>query len=397
MLSNKGKNSIFKKMLQGCLTHALKFYSFYRFGFLIFTDFLITFFSFVIAIYIYTMITGIPYPGWVVYVIVSIAFLVKSLSFIVYRIYNISFQHASALYIIKVSLVIFGCAIVDYFLLKRLFPAYWFIPIAILEVLLDSIASVSFRFLPLLYNELSGRYGEASKNCLVYGCGNTGKSLIPILRQDKVKIRGFIDDNSNNLHKVITGIRVLGKLDDLEKILTNTYIDVLIIAIPSLSGTKTKYVREVCSKFNIELKTMFSLHEIYDKSTDDIARSIRHINYDDLIRRPVKKGNLSDLSNFFKSRKTMITGAGSIGTELVKQLANLGAGEIVVLDNCELNLFNLEGNIPEKHREKIKTRLIDLKNKRLLSIVMLSSTNQIFFCLYLSTSFPMSSTTLPTE
>jgi len=365
-LNKIDRSSFLRRILRGLAAYTTKNYFFYRLLFLVFCDFFITFSSLIAAIFIYTRLIFIPYSWSIIVTVIFAVFFVKFVFFILFHIYDISFQHASILYIIKTSSIILASSAVSYFLIKALFPAYWFFALTILYVLFDVLGSIGFRFLPLIYYEICSRIGEESKNCLIYGCGDTGKSLMPVMTKNRVRINGFIDDDPNKLKKVINGIKVLGALENLGKILTKTRIDVLIVAIPSLEGRKFKRIKKMCSEFNIELKTIPSLYQIYNKNRQGIADSIRLLNYEDLIRRPVRKENFSDLNDFFGAKKIIITGAGSIGGELVNQLINFDLKKIIVLDNCELNLFNLKNRIDKKPLDKIELKLIDLKNKRSL-------------------------------
>ena len=158
-------------------------YGMFRFVFLALSDFFITFFSCVFAIFIYTRILGVAFPAHTVYAIILTTYIVKLSLFAIFRIYDISFQHASVVYIFKTSLVIFVAVILNYMVLKTLFSAYWGVTVAIFELMIDVMASVAFRFAPLVYYEICGMMSKIDKNCLIYGCGDTGKGLIPSLKR----------------------------------------------------------------------------------------------------------------------------------------------------------------------------------------------------------------------
>lgn len=141
---------IFRKSMVSLTEH----YTFYRLIFLGFSDFLITFSSIIVAIFIYTRIIYIPYTWPIIFSIIFVTFFIKFLSFSTFQIYNISFQHASILYVLKTSSVIFISAVINFFLLKTIFATYWIFTIAVLYVLFDITGSVGFRFLPLIYHEV---------------------------------------------------------------------------------------------------------------------------------------------------------------------------------------------------------------------------------------------------
>lgn len=351
-----------RTLLSGLIKFVLKYYTAARLFFLASCDFMITFGSFVSAIYIYKSIAHSVFNPNLVLSIILIAFFVKLIFFLIFKIYDISFQHASILYILKTSTVIFIVACVNYLIFKLTLGPVWVFVVAVLEFLFELTASILFRFFPLLYYELCSRVGEVDKNCLIYGCGETGKGLKPILGRNKIRVYGFIDDDRRNFGKIINGTRVLGSIDDIEKVLAKSKIELLICAIPSIDGKKLKLLKERCLDLNIELKTVPSLHQIFNKSIEEVASFIRGINYEDLIRRPVNRESFAGLFDSFKTKRAVVTGAGSIGSELVRQLVDFGFGEIVVFDNCELSIFNLENSLDKKSSGRVDLKLVDLKN-----------------------------------
>lgn len=365
----------FKKTIQ----YVTDKYTFFRLIFLGFCDFSITFSSIIASIFIYTRVRYIEYSWSTIFSIIFITFSIKFLLFVIFKIYNISFQHASVLYIIKIATVSFISAMASFFVLKAFFPHYWMVALLTLYFLFDIIGSAGFRFLPLIYHEIYNRLGEKGKDCFIYGCGETGTGLAATLIKNDIKVRGFIDDDRNKLYKVINGIQVLGDLAGLEKLLTKIKIDVLIIAIPSLSGDRIKEIKKTCSAFNIEVKIIPSFYQIYKSSRAELAASLRHVNYEDLLKRPVRKENFSELAGFFKGKKVIVTGIGSIGKEIVHHLLNFDLEKIVILDNSELNLFNMGNTIDQKAALKPVSYLIDLKNKILLEKIFAQHKPDIVF------------------
>jgi len=344
----------------------------YRVSRLIFfatADFVITFLSVIVAIFLYTRFFAVAYSWSIIFSIIGIIFLVKLISFSVFRIYDISFQYPNILYILKIFSVLVCIACINYFLLGVIFPEFWLLTVALLAAISDIFCSICFRIAPLVYYELSSNLSEGSMNTLIYGCGDTGKSLIPVLRKNNMRIKGFVDDNSKNTHKVVNGIKVMGRFDDLKKIIERMAVDNLIVAIPSLNGKKIKNIMDVCLRLNIKVKVIPPFYKNYNKDIEELASSIRNIRYSDLIRRSVKKESFTEVGNFFKGQKILITGGGSIGSELVKQLINFDVEKIVVLDNNELNIFNLENDIAKDQLNKVEIRLVDLKNKKSLESI----------------------------
>jgi len=360
------------------ITYLAKRYNLFRTIFLGTSDFLIIFFSLIAGIFLYTRLIPIPYSWKIISEIIALSFIIRLILFFVFKIYNISFQHVSHLYILKISSIIMLHYAFSYLILKSIWPSFWFGFISVLSAITDIIISVIFRFIPLVYYEICNKISNGDRNCLIFGSGETGQSLAQALIKHRHNVKGFIDDDPHCKNKIIHGIRVLGQLNDLERLLTQLKVEILIIAIPSLSGERIKTIRKLCSKFNIEVKIVSSLYG--NSKSIEIESSIQQINYEDLLRRSIKKENFLNYNAFFRSKTIWITGAGgSVGTELVRQLLSLEVSKVIALDHSELNLFNLQNNISSSQKKKLVLKLIDLKNSTLLEKLSLENIPHMVF------------------
>ncbi|MFK7780215.1 MAG: polysaccharide biosynthesis protein [Candidatus Gracilibacteria bacterium] len=189
------------------------------------------------------------------------------------------------------------------------------------------------------------------KNILIIGHGVAGKQLEKILLDKGYLIRGFLDDN-------ISGDSVIGKIDDLEKILGNNDINDVYFSIPSYEDkTKIFFLRQICNIRNIGFKIIPGLVEIIDDEVD--INFLRDVKIDDLLGRPINKTNAVRIKEFVKGKTILVTGAGgTIGSELVKQLSIYGANKVIGIDHSEISIFELNKKFEKNHNTKLYIRTL---------------------------------------
>jgi FlaA1/EpsC-like NDP-sugar epimerase len=182
------------------------------------------------------------------------------------------------------------------------------------------------------------------KNILVVGAGSAGRLLAQDIRKNypNYRISGFIDDRPN---KTMGG--VLGGIDDFSEIVSKFLIDEIVLAIPSADG---KLVRRILLA-NIDNRIPV---KIVPRSQRIIGRSIvryeeiKDIQPEDFLGRPFVLKDVERLKDFYTGKTIFVTGgAGSIGSEIVRQLIDLEAEKVVVYDNSEYLIFMLEQQLKE--------------------------------------------------
>jgi FlaA1/EpsC-like NDP-sugar epimerase len=193
------------------------------------------------------------------------------------------------------------------------------------------------------------------RNIIIIGAGNAGKLLSWDIKKNHsdCKIIGFVDDEKEG-----NGIKILGKIDELSKINKIYKVDEMVIAIPSASGNLIRRILMNNLKNRVSIKIVprdqkiISLNDVhYDE--------IRNLKMEDFLGRPFVKKNIQKLKSFYKNKKVLITGgAGSIGSEIVRQLLDLDVKNIVVYDNSEYLTFNLDQHLKEQGVGKSKYKLI---------------------------------------
>ncbi len=182
-----------------------------------------------------------------------------------------------------------------------------------------------------------------TKRVLIVGAGVAGQDVVREIKSDPelgLKTVGFIDDNLNVGEKVY-GYPVLGKRNNLSKLLREKKINQVIIAIPSAEGKAIAEYVKICSNARVAARIVPRVKEIIEGKAH--IRTLREVRVEDLLGRPVVKSDVNALHDFFGNKTVLITGAaGSIGSELSRQVAAYKPAKVILLDWWENGLFDLQ-------------------------------------------------------
>ena len=252
-----------------------------------------------------------------------------------------------ALSVIKSQLVL-SSGFLMISLLGREFDRNFMIPYSVIIVhFFVSVSILTFiRFaIKYIYNNLLSGQNEKT-NILIFGAGETGSNTRNMIENDvrlNYEIIGFIDDNPKMRGKSIGGTRVFSSHEAFGKVIQANNVKEVILAIPAASITieRKREIAESCISNYLKIK------EIPDPATwiegKLYSDQIRSINIEDLLGREPIKMNTDLVMKGIKGKKVLVTGgAGSIGSEIVRQLIYLQPKSISIIDMAESPLFNLQ-------------------------------------------------------
>lgn len=220
-----------------------------------------------------------------------------------------------------------------------------------------------------------------ARRCLIIGAGDAGAIAAREIQQNShltLKVAGFIDDDPAKQNRILYGIPVLGARGDIPRLVKQHKIDEIIIAMPSASGQTIREIAWIAKKTHARLRI---LPGIYD-STRGLMASLRDIQMEDLLSREAVKIDLSEIAGYLKEKTVMITGAGgSIGSEMCRQVVGFAPSRLIIIDNCENNLFDIQQEL--LNRDLITTQLctvlLDVKNRSKLQAVFKKYHPQVVF------------------
>jgi FlaA1/EpsC-like NDP-sugar epimerase len=198
----------------------------------------------------------------------------------------------------------------------------------------------------------------------IIGAGDAAHKLLKVLKKidSSYQVAGFIDDDKDKIGRQIEGIKISGPISELPRLIKENQVQELFIAIPSAQSQLIRKVVEIAQQENLKSKII--------PRTIDIIRGlvrfeqVRDIKPQDLLGRPVVKHDLTIASDKVKDKIILITGAaGSIGSELAKQMAILKPKKIVCFDWWENGIFNLKQKLKQYGFSEIKYIIGNIQDK----------------------------------
>jgi FlaA1/EpsC-like NDP-sugar epimerase len=217
--------------------------------------------------------------------------------------------------------------------------------------------------------ERPGRGGIVArgKEALIVGAGDAGQLVIREMRKSPnlgYTPIGLVDDDPRKRNMRLHGVRVLGTTRDLAHILGDNKPDEVIIAIPSAGGEARQRVVNVCRDAGVAVKTLPAVHELITGDLN-LARQLREVQVEDVLGREAVELDVAAIASYLTGSTVLVTGAGgSIGSELCRQIAALGADRIVLVDHSENALVDIERELAyERHFDATLAVLADVTNR----------------------------------
>jgi FlaA1/EpsC-like NDP-sugar epimerase len=184
----------------------------------------------------------------------------------------------------------------------------------------------------------------AKKRTLVYGAGDAGVGLLREIHQNPAlsyEIVGFIDDDPSKVGSFIHRVKIFGTGADLPSIVASETIETVLIALPSATGTQMTEILNRCHQAGVSYKTVPGLAEIIE--TNGLAAQIRDVAVEDLLGRNAVRLEENQIRGTLAGKVVLVTGAaGSIGSELCRQIARFHPAGIVGFEIAESPLFEID-------------------------------------------------------
>ena len=192
--------------------------------------------------------------------------------------------------------------------------------------------------------------GVRVKRVLLVGAGTAGNMVARELHQQpkqKLRVVGFLDDDPAKQKAKIQGYTVLGRLDDLPDVAKRWDIDEVIVSMICVPRNVIRRVVQLCEEAHCLVRILPAYHELIDGSVT-VSR-IREIDVADLLGREESRFDETRIAGLISEKRVLITGAGgSIGKELVRQVARMGPETLVLLERSENALYEIDREIRGK-------------------------------------------------
>jgi FlaA1/EpsC-like NDP-sugar epimerase len=226
--------------------------------------------------------------------------------------------------------------------------------ILILDWVLCIVFLAGIRLAARVLRELHHTEGlRKPRRALIIGAGDAGELLIrEIARNNAVnyQVAGLVDDDRAKQGRRIHGIEVLGTVDQLPHLCRSKGVQELLIAMPSIGEKGRRRILEWCRRSGVAFKTVPPLHELLLGRAR--VSQLEDVRPEDLLEREAVRLDLDHLKRELRGRRILVTGAaGSIGTELCRQLAAFKPEILVCFDRAESSLYFLDQELRQATRD----------------------------------------------
>lgn len=203
-------------------------------------------------------------------------------------------------------------------------------------------------------------------NVLIVGAGVAGKELARAIRKQpgKVHLIGFLDDSFTGKRFRVAGLPILGNITNLTDITKQRNVEQVYIAIPSAKGELIRRVISACADARVSFRIVPRVLELIEGRVE--LGQVREIQPEDLLGRAIIKSDQRMLHKFFTSKVILVTGAaGSIGSELCRQIAEYHPKLLVAVDWRESGLYDFENDLRDRHPGlNLDTQIVNIQDAK---------------------------------
>ncbi|MEW5825429.1 MAG: nucleoside-diphosphate sugar epimerase/dehydratase [Candidatus Bipolaricaulota bacterium] len=247
-----------------------------------------------------------------------------------------------------------------------------------IDLALTFLAVAGVRSARRLMAELAGAAGRDRRalrtRALVVGAGDAGAQLVRALQQEEqpgIRIVGFVDDDPHKQGAIVRGVPVLGRRDALERLVERLRISSVLIAMPSASRTVLRDTVERARTAGVrDIRIVPDLAEL---TTREITvAELRELQPSDVLQREEVVIDPTPIARFVGGKRVLVTGAaGSIGSELCRQVLRFGASRLVALDQNETGLFDLAADLGRRFSTAdVEVVVADVRDRDRVASVM---------------------------
>jgi FlaA1/EpsC-like NDP-sugar epimerase len=233
----------------------------------------------------------------------------------------------------------------------------WRLPrgIIVIDWMLVLALVTGVRLLVRTLIERPGRRGIVArgKEALIVGAGDAGQLVIREMLKSRAlgyTPTALVDDDPRKKNMRLHGVRVLGTTADLPRLVADQKPDEVIIAIPSAPGDVRQRVVNACRDAGVPVKTLPGVHELIAGDLN-LFQQLREVQVEDVLGRDSVDLDMPSIASYIAGSTVLVTGAGgSIGSELCRQVAALGAAQIVLVEHAENALVTIERELQHERR-----------------------------------------------
>ncbi len=181
-------------------------------------------------------------------------------------------------------------------------------------------------------------------NLLIIGAGDSGEKIFREIRDNirlRYQVKAFLDDDYAKQRKMIHGVPVMGRIDELKLVAEKMDVHEILIAVPSATSDQMRTIVDHCKESGLVFKTLPGMGELIDGKIS--VNAIREVAYRDLLGREVVHLEEDRIGEYIEHKRILITGAGgSIGSELCRQICRFKPKKLILFDQAESPLYDID-------------------------------------------------------
>lgn len=251
--------------------------------------------------------------------------------------------------------------------------------LVIFAYLLSLLLIIGSRLIWRIYIETKNmRYlsTDSAKNTLIVGAGEGGRILYNSFLGSKtaqdIHVVGFVDDDPNKRNTYLSGKKVLGSLKDIPELIEKYDIQMVTIAIPSLSRKKLRRIFELVESAHVKVNTMPSMEELASGKIS--VSKLKTIDVVDLLGRDEVELDIESIKDQITNKVILVTGAGgSIGSEICRQIIQFNPAKLLLLGHGENSIYLIDREL-RTHHQKCPTEIVpiiaDIQDRKKINEIM---------------------------
>nr|WP_241866724.1 MULTISPECIES: nucleoside-diphosphate sugar epimerase/dehydratase [Enterococcus] len=217
---------------------------------------------------------------------------------------------------------------------------------------------------------------DSAKNTLIVGAGEGGRILYNSFLGSKtaqdIHVVGFVDDDPNKRNTYLSGKKVLGALKDIPELIEKYDIQMVTIAIPSLSRKKLRRIFELVESARVKVNTMPSIEELASGKIS--VSKLKTIDVVDLLGRDEVKLDIESIKDQITDKVILVTGAGgSIGSEICRQIIQFNPAKLLLLGHGESSIYLIDRELRTHHQNcptEIVPIIADIQDREKINEIM---------------------------
>jgi FlaA1/EpsC-like NDP-sugar epimerase len=283
------------------------------------------------------------------------------------------------------AICLFSIAIIFSVMINRQFDifSHFTIPLSIIIInsLISFIALTSSRYIfKALYNQINGDL-ESSKNVLIYGAGDSGILTYGALThhsKGSIKVIGFVDNDQKKVGKRINGVPVYSNSILNAEFLTKSNVKEVIFSIQNIEAKRLRDTVESLVEFPVTVKIVPPIEDWINGELK--VSQIKQVQIEDLLdRAPIKIKN-SKIALELLDKSILVTGgAGSIGSEIVRQICTYSYKSLIIIDQAESALYDLQQELKQNGFHDFIPIVGDIRDRNRLNLIFSEYNPDIVF------------------